>query len=117
MKVRKNADQSHMAEGVLGAGLVPPHTRERQKRAADRRSRVMRLSALFEEFLQYLKVERGASHRSIDTYRRYFGYFMNFAKDHVGGSVLIAHFTPELCRSDQYFLASQELQPAGIRVR
>jgi hypothetical protein len=29
----------------------------------------MRLSALFEEFTQYLKVKRGASHRSIDTYR------------------------------------------------
>lgn len=45
----------------------------------------MRLSALFEEFAQYLKVERGASHRSIDTSRRYFGYFMNFAKEQVGG--------------------------------
>ena len=77
----------------------------------------MRLSALFEEFAQYLKVERGASHRSIDTYRRYFGYFQNFAKDQVGGSVLIAHFTSELCRSYQYFMASKELQPGSIRVR
>jgi integrase/recombinase XerD len=77
----------------------------------------MRLSALFEEFTQYLKVERGASHRSIDTYRRYFGYFQNFAKDQIGGSVLIAHFTPELCRSYQYFMASKELQAGSIRVR
>lgn len=77
----------------------------------------MRLSAVFEEFTQYLKVERGASHRSIDTYRRYFGYFLNFAKDQVGGSVLIAHFTPELCRSYQYSMASKELQPGSIRVR
>ena len=77
----------------------------------------MRLSALFEEFAQYLKVERGASHRSIDTYRRYFGYFQNFAKDQVGGSVLIAHFTSELCRSYQYFMASKELQPNSIRIR
>jgi len=77
----------------------------------------MRLSALFEEFTQYLKVERGASHRSIDTYRRYFGYFQNFAKDQVGGSVLIAHFTSELCRSYQYFMASKELQSGSIRVR
>jgi integrase/recombinase XerD len=35
----------------------------------------------------------------------------------VGGSVLIAHFTSELCRSYQYFMASKELQPASIRVR
>jgi site-specific recombinase XerD len=40
----------------------------------------MRLSALFEEFTQYLKVKRGASHRSIDTYRRYFGYFQNLRR-------------------------------------
>ena len=63
------------------------------------------------------QVERGASHRSIDTYRRHFGYFKNFAKDQIGGSVLIAHFTAELCRSYQYFMASKELQPGSIRVR
>src|SRR5215510_11094581 len=106
-----------MAQGAVDAWLVPPHNPPRQKRAADRRSRTMRLSALFEEFTQYLKVERGATHRSIDTYRRYFGYFQNFAKDKVGGSVLIAHFTSELCRSYQYFMASKELQPGSIRVR
>src|SRR5712691_9155748 len=72
--------RTSMADAAIDAWLVPPHTRERQKRAADRRSRVMRLSALFEEFSQYFKVERGASHRSIDTYRRYFGYFLNFAR-------------------------------------
>jgi site-specific recombinase XerD len=77
----------------------------------------MRLSALFEELAQYLKVERGASHRSVETYRRYFGYFMNFAKEQVGGSVLIAHFNSELCRSYQYFMASKELQPGSVRVR
>ena len=66
----------------------------------------MRLSALFEEFAQYLKVERGASHRSIDTYRRYFGYFLHFAKEGVGGTVLTAHSTPELCRS--YSLGTHE---------
>jgi len=77
----------------------------------------MRLSALFEEFSQYLKVERGASHRSIDTYRRYFAYFINFTKEQVRGPLLIADFTPELCRSYQYFMASKELQPGSIRVR
>ncbi len=77
----------------------------------------MRLSALFEEFAQYLKVERGASHRSIDTYRRYFGYFMHFAQEQVGGSVLITHFTTELCRGYQYFMASKDLQPGSLRVR
>jgi site-specific recombinase XerD len=106
-----------MAQVAIDAWLVPPHNPPRQKRAADRRSRAMRLSALFEEFTQYLKVERGASHRSIDTYRRYFGYFQNFAKDQVGGSVLIAHFTSELCRSYQYFMAAKELQSGSIRVR
>ena len=59
----------------------------------------MRLSALFEEFTQYLKVERGATHRSIDTYRRYFTYFVTFTKDQVKGPLLIADFTPELCLS------------------
>src|SRR2546422_10655559 len=77
----------------------------------------MRLSALFEEFTQYLKVERGASHRSIDTYRRYFTYFVNFTKEQARGPLLIADFTPELCRSYQYFMASKELQPGSIRVR
>ena len=50
------------------AWLVPPHNPPRQKRAADRMSRAMRLSALFEEFAQYLKVERGgesSEHRHI----------------------------------------------------
>ena len=77
----------------------------------------MRLSALFEEFTQYLKVERGATHRSIDTYRRYFTYFVTFTKDQVKGPLLIADFTPELCRSYQYFMAAKELQPGSIRVR
>jgi len=62
------------------------------------------------------KVE-GGSHRSIDTYRRYFGYFMQFATEQVGGSVLITHFTPELCRGYQYFMASKDRQPGSLRVR
>lgn|SRR2546425_2942254 len=52
------------------------------------------------------RFERGASHRSIDTYRRYFVYFLNFTKEQVKGPLLIAHFTPELCRSYQYFMPS-----------
>src|SRR5881296_593508 len=106
-----------MTDSPIDAWLVPPHNSQRQKRAADRRSRAMRLSALFEEFSQYLKVERGASHRSIDTYRRYFTYFVNFTKEQIRGPLLIADFTPELCRSYQYFMASKELQPGSIRVR
>ena len=53
-------EPGRMAQVEIDAWLVPPHNPPRQKRAADRRSRAMRLSALFEEFAQYLKVERGA---------------------------------------------------------
>lgn len=31
--------------------------------------------------------------------------------------MLIAQFTPELCRSYQYFMASRDLQPGSVRVR
>src|SRR5262249_8869571 len=106
-----------MAQAAIDAWLVPPHNPPRQKRAADRRSRAMRLSALFEEIAQYLKVVRRASHRCMETYRVYFGYVHNLAKDQVGGSVLIAHFTSELCRRYQYFMASKDLQPNSIRIR
>jgi len=47
----------------------------------------MRLSALFEEFCQYLGVEKEAAPRSIGTYRRCFGDFVDFARKDVGGAV------------------------------
>ena len=39
----------------------------------------MRLSALFEEFCQFLRVEKEATPRSIGTYRWCFGDFEKFA--------------------------------------
>jgi len=78
----------------------------------------MRLSALFEEFTAYLKVERGASAKTVATYRRYFGYFQSYARlDITSGPVLVEHFTPEVCRQYQYSMASRELQPNSVRVR
>jgi len=43
----------------------------------------MRLSALFEEFCQYLRVEKEASPRSVETYRWCFGDFVAFAMQDV----------------------------------
>ncbi|MBI4543294.1 MAG: tyrosine-type recombinase/integrase [Gemmatimonadetes bacterium] len=77
----------------------------------------MRLSALFDEFCQYLRVEKEAAPRSIATYRWCFGDFMEFAKQDVGGTVLVSHFTADRCRDYQYALAERGLQAASIRVR
>ena len=65
----------------------------------------MRLSALFEEFCHYLRVEKEAAPRSIGTYQWCFGDFLEFAQKKVGGTVLISHFTPEMCRAYQYDLS------------
>jgi integrase len=78
----------------------------------------MRLSSLFEDFCSYLSVERGCSPRTVVTYRKYFGYFLVFAKTEVpGNAVLREHFTPELCRRYQYSMAQRGLEAASIRVR
>jgi site-specific recombinase XerD len=77
----------------------------------------MRLSALFEEFCHYLRVEKEAAPRSIDTYQWCFGDFIEFAQKKVGGTVLISHFTPEMCRAYQYDLSARELKTNTIRVR
>jgi integrase/recombinase XerC len=77
----------------------------------------MRLSALFEEFLAYLRVEREAAHRTIQTYRWCFGDFMQFSRRKLGGTVLIGDFTAELCRTYHYDLAARGLQTNSIRVR
>jgi site-specific recombinase XerD len=77
----------------------------------------MRLSALFEEFCQYLGVEKEAAPRSIGTYRWCFGNFLEFARGDVGGTVLVDHFTAGRCRAYQYALAARGLQPNTIRVR
>ena len=77
----------------------------------------MRLSALVEEFCQFLRVEKGATPATIATYRWCFGDFVAFVMKQVGGTVLLAHFTEETCRSYQYDLAGRELKSGTIRVR
>jgi site-specific recombinase XerD len=77
----------------------------------------MRLSALFEEFTQFLRVEKGTTAATIATYRWCFGDFLAFVMTLVGGTVLLAHFTEETCRSYQYDLAGRELKSGTIRVR
>lgn len=77
----------------------------------------MRLSALFEEFCHFLRVEKEAAHRTLQTYRWCFGDFLAFATKQLGGTVLLNHFTADLCRAYQYDLAARELQTNSIRVR
>lgn len=77
----------------------------------------MRLSALFEEFCHFLRVEKGATPATIATYRWCFGDFQAFVMKQVGGTVLLAHFTEETCRSYQYDLAGRGLKSGTIRVR
>ncbi len=77
----------------------------------------MRLSALFEEFCHYLRVEKEATPRTVQTYRWCFGDFQAFATKQVGGTVLITHFTTEICRAYQYDLAARGLLTNSIRVR
>ncbi len=77
----------------------------------------MRLSALFEEFSHYLRVEREATPRTIATYRWCFKDYESFMLKHVGGTVLLTQFTAETCRAYQYDLAARGLQTSSIRVR
>jgi integrase/recombinase XerC len=77
----------------------------------------MRLSTLFDEFVNFLRVEKEAAPRSIQTYRWCFGDFEAFAMHEVGGTVLVTHFTAECCRSYQYALAERGLRANSIRVR
>src|SRR5437667_1700455 len=95
--------------------LVPPDNPP--QRVADRRRQPMRLSALFEEFCQYLRVEKEAAPRSIETYRWCFGDFESFAMQDVGGTVLVTHFTTDRCRDYLYALSARGLQTNSIRVR
>jgi integrase/recombinase XerC len=77
----------------------------------------MRLSALFEEFLAYLRVEREAAQRTVQTYRWCFGDFLEFTRRRLGGTVLVADFGAGLCRDYHYDLAARGLQTNSIRVR
>jgi len=71
----------------IDAWLIPPDNPP--QRVADKRRQPMRLSALFEEFLTFLRVEQEAAPRSIDTYRWCFRDFESFTMREVGGTVLV----------------------------
>jgi integrase/recombinase XerD len=77
----------------------------------------MRLSALFEEFSHFLRVEKEAAPRTIETYRWCFRDYESFVMKQIGGTVLVSHFTAETCRAYQYDLAARGLQTSSIRVR
>jgi integrase/recombinase XerC len=77
----------------------------------------MRLSALFEEFCHFLRVEKEAAPRTIETYRWCFKDYESFVMKQIGGTVLVTHFTAETCRAYQYDLAGRALQTSSIRVR
>src|SRR5262249_53457767 len=114
---RRRGDPEHQRHdaAVVDAWLVPPDNP--RQRVADKRRQAMRLSALFKEFCQYLQVEKEAAPRSITTYGWCFGDFEDFARKHMGGAVLISHFTPELCRDYQYELSARGLATSTIRLR
>ncbi len=103
------------AAATLDPRLVPPDNPP--QRVADKRRHRVRLSALFEEFCHFLRVEKEAAHRTLQTYRWCFGDFLAFATRQLGETVLVNHFTAELCRAYQYDLAARELQTNSIRVR
>src|SRR5216683_720597 len=84
----------------------PPPTRPG---AANTRRQPMRLSALFEEFCHFLRVEKEAAPRTIETYRWCFGDYKSFVMKQIGGTVLVTHFTAETCRAYQYDLAARAL--------
>jgi site-specific recombinase XerD len=65
----------------------------------------MRLSALFEEFCDYLRVEKEAAPKTVTTYRSRFEDFIEFARlETKQPTVLTSHFTVDLCRAYQYAL-------------
>src|SRR5262245_14595913 len=95
--------------------LTRPHTPP--QRVADTRRQPMRLSALFDEFSHFLRVEEGATPATIATYRWCFGDFLAFVMKQVGGTAVLTHFTEVTCRSYQYDLANRELKTGTIRLR
>jgi len=94
--------------------LTPPHTAP--QRVADTRRQPMRLSAQFEEFCHFLRVEQEATPATIATYRCFRDYEA-FVMRQVGGTVFVTHFTAETCRNYQYDLAGRGLKSNTIRVR
>ena len=88
-------DAAHGPGSPIDAWLIPPDNSS--QRVADKRRQPMRLSALFQEFVTFLRVEQEAAPRSIETYRWCFGDFEAFTMQEVGGTVLVTHFTAERC--------------------
>src|SRR5262249_38946170 len=114
---------ARVADGKVHAVSLdpPPNPRKYLPAGApvifDPRRQPMRLSALFEEFCHFLRVEKGATPATIATYRWCFGDFLAFVMKHVGGPALLTHFTEDTCRSYQYDLANRELKTGTIRLR
>jgi site-specific recombinase XerD len=78
----------------------------------------MRLSALFEEFCEYLKVEMEAAPKTVTTYRSRFEDFLELARTELKQpTVLASHFTTDLCRKYQYALDRRGCQANTIRTR
>ena len=78
----------------------------------------MRLSALFEEFCDYLRVEKEAAPKTVTTYRSRFEDFLEFARlEAKQPTVLTSHFTADLCRAYQYALDRRGCQANTIRTR
>ena len=78
----------------------------------------MRLSALFEEFCDYLRVEKEAAPKTVTTYRSRFEDFMEFVRlETKQPTVLTSHFTTDLCRAYQYSLDRRGCQTNTIRTR
>ena len=75
------------------------------------------LHPLFEEFCHYLRVEKEAAPRTIETYRWCFRNYESFVMEEIGATVLVTHLTAETCRAYQYHLAARELRTSSIRVR
>ena len=67
-------------------GPATPHTPP--QRVADTRRQPIRLSALFEEFCHFLRVEKEVTPATIATYRWCFGDFLAFVMKLVGGTAV-----------------------------
>jgi integrase/recombinase XerC len=78
----------------------------------------LRLSALFESFCSYLRVEKEAAIKTISTYRDRFEDFTDFVRREIKEEpIQTIHFTTEVCRAYQYELDARELNPNTIRGR
>lgn len=89
---------------MLDKWLVAPDTSP--QRAAGRRRNNMRLFSLFDQFIRYLKVEKGVTAATVKSYSSCFARFAAF-----GGQ-----FTTDRCREFQYNLTEQGLSSATVNL-